>query len=483
MKTMTLSPRCAPFRNEQGMALLGALMLALILLLLGATLLNITGQEAISAAAGRDAAVAHHLADAAAELIIGWFHTPHAAPPSAAAMLMKRKQAAGGTPSFFDHAGRSQFTGTPDHPDMVLRGTDHGLFRTMEALGTMEELKIYAPSRPGLLCTIEATVASRVNAAIRQSVMVQLAALELPPIRAAVQVGSDLGQLSGGSASPVAAHWGDITVRGDLALRRAADFPVKTALAAVTALSYDEMPIREDRWTEGWIGGLVHVLQPVAQQPGGNLPSNLHAGQVPVPGVRFDQWSYEQLKNIAKRHGSYFAVDREGLLYQEGIVRSGRGRSPDDVLASQAVGDHRGLIFIDTMDQTAPRHDNLATITIRARYLEALVVVQGHVVLAPAAPGESLSVLSPPTRSADQGTTRTPVQLTGVQLNGLLHAAGTVTVSGRVRVFGAVTAQRTVVAAEAGNGLEVWYNHDYAAALYQGLPLVYRASGTWMARY
>lgn len=477
-----MSTRSTSGRTDQGIALLAALMLALILMLLGATLLTLAGQETINAAAGREAAVVQHLADAAAEAVIGWFHSPGSVPTEAGSLLMKRKQAAGAAPSFFDQAGRSQFEGTAERPDVVLRGTDRGLSRVMESLGAIEALTIYAPSRPGLLCTVEATVASRMNPTIKQSVMVQLAALELPAIRAAVQVGSDLGQLATGHASPVAAHWGGVAVRGDLVLQRAADFPIKTALAAVTGLSYDEASTREDRWVEGWIGGRVHVLQPIDQQTGGTLPSHLHVGQAPVPGVPFDQWSYEQLKNVAKQHGRYFAIDREGLLYPGGIVRPGAGRSPNEVLVSHEAGDQRGLVFIDTLDQTAPHQDNLATVTIRARYLEAVLVVQGHVVLAPSSPGERLSVLSPPQRSTDDRT-RASVQLSGVHLNGLLYAAGTVTASGRVRVFGAVTAEGTIVSAGTESGLEVWYDHDYAVALYRGLPVVYRAPGTWMTRY
>ena len=66
------------FVHQQGVALLGAMVLMLILSLLGATLLNLAGQEAISANAGREAAIAQQLADAAGELVVAWFHSPQA---------------------------------------------------------------------------------------------------------------------------------------------------------------------------------------------------------------------------------------------------------------------------------------------------------------------------------------------------------------------------------------------------------------------
>jgi len=44
--------------HEQGVALLGTLILILILSLLGASMLDLAGQEAVSATVGREAAVA-----------------------------------------------------------------------------------------------------------------------------------------------------------------------------------------------------------------------------------------------------------------------------------------------------------------------------------------------------------------------------------------------------------------------------------------
>jgi hypothetical protein len=68
-------------------------------------------------------------------------------------------------------------------------------------------------------------------------------------------------------------------------------------------------------------------------------------------------------------------------------------------------------------------------------------------------------------------------------MNGLVYAAGNITVSGKVRLFGAVTTEGTITSAGTGSSLEVWYNHDYGQGLYKGLPVVYPAHGSWMARY
>jgi len=481
--------------GQQGIALLGAMIVALMLSLLGATLLNLAGQDVVSAGLASQASVAQQLADGAGELVVAWFHNPQTTAnlPQLSSVREKRNRDREGAPSFFDASGRSQFVGTADQPDIRLHTTnpsDHrllndpetGLFRTMTHLGLVEELKVYAPSKPGLLCTVDTTVATNTNPPVRQSILMQLSALDVPPLRAAVQVGRDLGRFQPGSESPVAVHWGELKVGGDLILTQVDEIPLKSALAPVTGQTYDEMTPREDQWMEAWIGGAVQVTHvPSEQAPG--FPNNLHVGQSPIPGVRLDQWTYEHLKRVAKRFGRYFAIDREGLLYPQGIVEPGRGISPAEVFRSHGNDDQQGLVFIDTLDQTAPRLDNLGVVRLQASYFEGIAVVQGHVVLAPSGSGQSIRALSPPQTSQGNDVARTPVQLSGIHVNGVLHASGDITITGRVRVYGAVAAGGTITSAGSGSTLEVWYDHDLSRGFYRGLPVVHRAPGTWMTRY
>jgi hypothetical protein len=195
-----------------------------------------------------------------------------------------------------------------------------------------------------------------------------------------------------------------------------------------------------------------------------------------------DQWDYETVKKAAKQHGSYFAIDRDGFLYPEGIVQPGRGISPDAALRSGEVGDQRGLIFIDTLDQSAPRADNLGILTLRTAYIEGVVVMQGHVVLAPSGTGQSILAFSPPTSAMRNETSRLPVQIARVNLNGVLWAAGDVMIAGNVKVYGAVAAGGTMTSISGGR-LEVWYDTDIREGLYRGVPVVYKAPGTWLVRY
>ena len=487
----TVQPRLS---QEQGIALLGVMILALVLALLGAALLDMAGQEASSASGATDVAVSQAVADAAQDLVIAWFHSPHTSPSAVAALLTKRQSSSDGSPSFFDQAGRSQFIGTSDHPDLFLdasRSADPhllndagtGMFRLLDDLGSVQELKVYAPGTPGLLCTVDATVTTAGSSA-RHAVSMQLGALEIPALRAGIQVGGNLGLHQIVPESGALVHWGDLTVGGDLIVQRVEDLPSQSDSALVTGVSYRDMSHREDRWLSMWIGGPVHLMQlSPGQSSSVVLPLNVHANRHPAPGVRRDHWGYERLKHLAKQHGTYLAIDREGLLYASGSVEPGHGMTPDDYLRSRSVGDTRGLIFIDTLDQKAPRADNLGEVRLSAGYLEAVLVVQGHVMAGPAGSGQSLTVLSPPAGGSGAAVSRSSVQLSDIHLNGALYAVGNITLDRSMRVFGAVAAEGTIATTHPGATMELWYDYEMGRGLFRGVPVVMRAPGTWMVRY
>lgn len=480
--------------HEQGIALLGVVVLALILALLGAALLDLAGQEASSAAGATEVAVAQAVADAAQDMVIGWFHSPQASPSDVATILAKRQFSSTGSPSYFDQTGRSQFVGTGDRPDVLLdasRGADQqvlndsgmGFFRSLQDLGSVQELKVYAPGTPGLLCTVEATVTTAHSSA-RHAVSMQLGAPELPALRAAVQTGASLGLLQVAPESGALVHWGDLAVGGDLTMQKLEDIPLQSDSASVTGQSYRDMPHRDDRWLSIWTGGGIHFLQ---LSPGQSrepvLPLNVHPNRNSVPGLRRDNWGYEQLKQLAIRYGTYLRLDQDGLLYPSGAVEPGRGVLPNEYLRSRSVGDARGLIFVDTLDGMAPRSDNLGVLHVNAAYLEAVLVVQGHVILSPSTAGQPLSVLSPPSGGNGTAGGRTPVQLSDIHLNGALYTKGNITIDRPTRVFGAVAAEGAITAAGPGTTMEVWYDHEMGRGLFRGVPVVVRAPGTWMVRY
>jgi hypothetical protein len=141
------------------------------------------------------------------------------------------------------------------------------------------------------------------------------------------------------------------------------------------------------------------------------------------------------------------------------------------------------LVFIDTVDGQPPRVDNMGTLVLDTDYVEGLLVVQGHVVLRPREAAESVPVLSPASSGTQSLGARVPVQLSGIHVNGLLYAAGAIRIERSVRLYGAMIARQSVTSIGTGTVMEVWYNADLAQGLFRGLPVVYRAPGTWVAKY
>ena len=480
---------------DKGYVLLGALMLILLLGVVGMTSLYLAGQDGPGVSAMREDNLAQQLADGAADVVMSWFHDSSGAPTSIAGLLAKRQRDAASGPSFFDVAGRSQFVGTADHPDILLgtanqtdnellRDSPNGFYNSLERLGRINTVKMYGPLQPGLLSTVEVTATTVDQRPVARTVQLQLGALSIPAIRAAVQVGQALGTLQLGGGSPVMVHWGDLRVLGDLVVQRVEDLALKNNAAPVTSQSYDQMLYAQDPWTEYWIGGIVSVIAPPPGQ-GANplLPDNVHLHQYPTPGVRLDRWEYDLLKKIALRWGTYYRLDQVGRLHSQGASDSDQGLTPAEALESQAIGGYRGLIFIDTVDGQPPLVDNMGTLVLDIDYVEGLLAVQGNVVLRPRAGGKFVSALSPSLPGTEPQGTRVPVQLSGIHINGLLYAAGAIRIERSTRLYGAVMAGQSVTSTGTGTIMEVWYNADLGKGLFQGLPVVYRVPGTWLVKY
>lgn len=477
--------------TERGAALIGAVLIIVILSLLGTVSLNVAAQEIESIAAARDGAVARHLAEAGADLVLKWLHDPSSAPAgSARSMFVQREVGADGSPSFFNSAGQSQFTGTPERPDVlydaarpgddqVLNDPAAGWFRSLGTLGRITRLAIYAPTRPGLLCTVEVTAETR---RLTRTVAMQLAVRSWPAIRAGVQIGTNGPVGASAAPLPVFVHWGNLVINGDARLGTARDIPAKSDLAAVTGEAYGDMMVREDRWLDLFIGGEA-LFDPAPTGPA-PVPANVHDHQEPSPGLWLDRWDYQALKEAALRDGTYFVRGQDGLLYRHGRVEPGLGITPTDAFRSAEAGDHRGLVFVDTLDQAPPRADNLGTLTLDADYAEGVYVINAHVRLAPADTGRAVQARNPVSDGQQPVELQPPIDLANINLRGVLVTAGDLILEGSSRVYGAVVVGGTVSqAAGADARLEVWYDHELAEGLIAGVPLVYQALGTWQEKY
>jgi hypothetical protein len=187
-------------------------------------------------------------------------------------------------------------------------------------------------------------------------------------------------------------------------------------------------------------------------------------------------WQYQTVKDYAQRFGSYYVPDREGRLYRNGMTDPSHALTPAQVFGSQDVGDQRGLVFIDTLDQQPPNETNQARLILEAPYLEGTFYVNAHVALQPQGAGKMVPALAPPPEGQSAMAPRVPASIEEVTINGVLYTAGTLRVDREVRVFGAVVAERGL----AGPGLlEVWYDADLGRGRVRGLPVVYPVRGTW----
>ena len=372
--------------HDQGSALLAAVLMIGLVSALGLVSLKLAASELQLAHVAQDEAAALHLAEAGLEALMTGFASPqHGTTSIGQGLLGKRYDLPEAGSSFFDSQGRSQFSGTRASPDVLYdarRGEDVDWLRTLGTghgpvaeQGRIEMVKVYGPQQPGLLCTVEAIAEVR---HMRRTVAVQLGAVSVPPLRAAVQTGR---LLLGPSPAPVWVHWGDMKIAGPAWFTSPRDLPVRTALAPVGIESYADVRTAEDRWITIWIGGETRFAGPVPAD--WTPPLNVHASLNPVPGLQLDLWLYGVLKKYAQLFGKYYRPGPDGLLYLNGVIEPGLGRTASDVFASREVGQSYGLVFIDTPDGQPPRTDNMATLTVETDYTEGIFMVNGHLRLVP----------------------------------------------------------------------------------------------------
>jgi hypothetical protein len=476
--------------KQQGSALIATVLLTVMLTIMATASLNLGAQEIRQSAGSIEEASAKHAADAAIGLVMQAFHDPHSELAQAQpAVFTKRAQGMHGESSFFDTSAQSQFRGTSNAPDLTYdatRATDDrqlndarvGWFRTLGALARVLKVKAYGPMRPGLLCTLEVEAQS---GSIHRSVSVQLGALSIPPLRSAMQAGTVSLTQAAEQRFPISSHWGAITIEQDAHLGLRGQLPIKSALAPVTGQPYGELVTREDRWLDIWIGGNA-TFTSNANDPSSGLPANVYPLQNPVPGLQVDRWDYGMMKKAALSYGTYYARGTDGLLYLNGQTTSGQGRTLDEIMKSDIIGQHHGLVFVDTLDGTPPRPDNLGTLKFQADYAEGIFVINANLEWHASHEGKTIPALSPPNIGATGLGTRVPVEISGIHMQGVLYTPGSIVIDGSPKAFGSVVALGEIKAKEGGS-LEIWYQHELRSGLYRGIPVVFVAPGTRTERY
>ncbi len=488
--TQQTGARPAPTSSERGAVLLAALLIVSMLLVLSVLSLDLATQEAHMVAASREEAASRSLARSGAALVMQWFHDPPSIPDGVPRdLFVKRHDDAVRGPSFFDARGRSQLGGTADDPDLLLEAADPGHDRLLnpsfvgrlpglKGLGRILALRLYGPARPGMLGMVGVTVGTPSGS---RAFGVEIGVRRIPPLRAALQVGSAHAGLPDTLALqplPLWVHWGDVKLSGDVFLGSVADLPVKSRLAPVSGRSYGETAVPQDRWVDYYIGGEA-ILTPTPG-PESRLPGNVHPRQEPFPGLRVDRWDDAELRDAARRFGAYYLLRADGYLYPGGTTRDELRRTADEVFASATVGDHRGLVYVDAWLSDEADPETRPTLRVTAPYVEGLFVVDADLHWRPRGAGRSVAALSPPPEGLSSIDHRVPVTLSRINLQGVLVTSGSLSVAGQARVYGGLSIGRAIVAGTPGRDrVEVWYNHELRQGLVQGLPLIYFVPGSF----
>jgi hypothetical protein len=415
-----------------------------------------------------DALQARSLAHAGIERVLAWFADPASfaetftaessttclAVVNASEVFRKRCVDADGLPSFRASDGAPQFGGTLERPAVLVQWENAAALLGAPAMVSIDpprafplvrlELRLFAPGSPD----VAATVVSR--ATVDRSTVAVRAELADGPWRGATQAvfAGDVRS----NAIPVRVHWGGIAVDGAWDASGWLDrIPRRSETAPVNGEAYAAEP-GSDRWAA--IAASGSIMGPAMDATGFAAPFAHLRQHADVP--RIGLWGYEALKAYAKRHGRYFTTRGTGLLYPDDAET---GVSPTSVLAAHSGS--RRFLFIDTMDRTAPRQDNLDVLQSTIDFVTLDAYVGAHLTILP---GHGRSVVldapSAPDTSAGPPLAR-DVRIEGAHYRGVLVVAGVLEAQARTRIVGSLAALQGVHNAGA---FEVWYD----AALRKG---------------
>jgi hypothetical protein len=469
--------------DQRGTTLIMTVILLLLLSLFGLMIFHVSESEVQMAAAQKEELQAFYLAEAGIQLVNYWFHHPNnfqdegnffqdypAGEPRK--FFLKRLTGANGAWNFLDGSGRSQFSGTQERPDLAydatqaeddrfLNGPDHGLLQQFHERGRLARLKLYQPTLPGSVCTVEATGITASGA--KRTVAAEFLAVPVPTLTSAVQIDDSMGQ-----PLPLLVHWGDIKTlgKGDLGESLTA-IPVKDAIAFPDGNPYQATQ-RIDHWVDFYIGD--ETLNPLPKDCGDCSEPYLSTGQGNIhqrQPLSLDHWDYLIYKAAAHAYGTYYSTDETGLLYLDGIRDTEHRRSAQQAFTGR---DSQQFIFIDTTDGNPPSSDNLATLTVEAGDLSGIVYLNANLKLLQNGSGRTVQVFPPPPFS------ETSVALNDIHFRGAIYSPGSLYVEGHPMLFGAISFRKGI----AGPGqLEIWYDDRLRSGYLPGHPVVSMAAGSW----
>ncbi len=461
--------------SERGAIAAFALAVLGVLSILTGAWFRIVAAERDTVRLDGDELQARFAAQAGIERALAWFADPASfgdtytmgaatacpAPATPGDVFRKRCTAADGLPSFRAADGAPQFGGAMDRPAVLVQWSHaRSLLRSPAVIAPEApevfpavrlDLRLVAPASPDTVVTVVS------RAVVGRSTAVVRAELMEGPWRGATQAvfTGDIGT----NTMPVRVHWGGVAINGDWDATAALDrIPRRADAAPVTGAEYASEP-GSDRWAAMTAAG--SITGPTVDGSGFAAPFEHLRQHAAVP--RIGLWSYRALKDYAQRHGRYFTTRGTGLLYPDDAEA---GVSPSVVFASH-TGDR--LVFIDTLDRTPPREDNLEALRAEIDFVRADAYVGAHLTLAPGL-GRTIVLDSPAAPDEPGGLpVARNVAIHGTHYHGALVVAGVLDAEARARIVGTLVAHRGVRDAGA---LEVWYDASLRLGWRSGFPPV-----------
>ncbi|MBI3805530.1 MAG: hypothetical protein HY282_17410 [Nitrospirae bacterium] len=399
-----------------------------------------SGELQISAYGERELA-STYLAEAGVEKILSWVSNPTKSP----------------NPTFFARLPATHCSGEKASPDFqvsdaLMNDLSEGPFSELGNRGKLFDLRLFKPSHPDGICTIQS--AAVVGKGTAKVIRVEIGRNPLPPITAGVQ-----GFGETGVASSVWGHWGPVRYTGNVRLGTALNkIPVVNPTLSPYAYPYTEQGPNEDPVTE------IHVQKqingPLTQGYTNVFENDSTVGLDSVMPTKQDD-----IKNFIKGHGGYYVVSPSGRLEQNGVDRG----AFDDLFGDP--GDDYALAWIDIV----PGYSSSDPIRLGRKNYRGYFYFSGNVQVQddPFQIGMTVEAQAHPWSSRLSGS----VTLNHIRLDGLFYALGAIELQGPFSSYGAFYAGQGFTGPGAEN-LQVWYDNRLRSS-YVGVPPVTRLKGTW----
>lgn len=436
------NPSAKNVKNERGTAIFAALLLLVLSTGLGLLAFHVsTGELHISAYAGRELA-STYLAESGVEKVLSWAAEPARSPD----------------PAFFAELPTRRCAGERASPDFHLSDAHmddegDGPFAEISERGKIVDLRLYKPSHPDGVCTVQIEAVSGKGAA--KVIRVEIARNPMPPVTAGIQ-----GFGETGFSAPVWGHWGPIRYTGNARFGARPDrIPMLDPTLSPHPRPYTDEGPNEDPVVK------IRVEREI-EGPSGQTHPNVYQNDntVRLDSVTPNQFS--EIKNFIKRQGGYYIVSPSGRLEQNGVDRG----EFDDIFGNP--GEEHVLAWIDVL----PGYSPPAPTRLGRKNYKGYFYFSGSIQIQEDRfqNGMTVQARAHPWSAAHPA----PIQLNHLRLDGLFYVLGAIDLEGPFSAYGALYAGKGFTGSGAEN-LQVWYNKDFASADYSSVPPLIRLKGTW----